>query len=236
MHADAHVVGNNTDANTFSGALFHFNGGPAILHGGYGGDTTRWVAGSVVGSWYESLQYSTDGRPIIKRVSTGTRTTKPRQQFVARLTALTQPAVMDESAANIRVISELVAEHTSEQKIRTDGELRLVCLCCHCGAVVVPCPLTLRDCANPVASPLSPLGTKFTSQAKNVLKVEEFYDFCAEEGNEGYAAQLEELHIATKAWLKKHVANRSIWTGYASHLLAEHRDKNGKMRTCAAAD
>jgi hypothetical protein len=104
------------------------------------------------------------------------------------------------------------------------------------GAVVVPCPLTLRGCANPVASPLSPLGTKFTSTAKNLSKLEEFKEFCAEEGNEGYAAHLEDLHIATVAWLAKHVANRDIWKGYPQHLLAKHRDKKGKLRTRAAAE
>jgi hypothetical protein len=97
----------------------------------------------------------------------------------------------------------------------------------------------LRGCANPVASPLSPLGTKFTSTAKNASKLGEFKFsqlFCAEEGNEGYAARLEELHIATMAWLAKHVANRNIWKGYPAHLLAKHRDKDGKLRTRATAE
>lgn len=82
------TAGNNTAAINFSGALFRFNGGPAIVFGGAGGDHSR----SNGGIWYESLCYSGTGRPVLRRLATEKLTTKPREQKVAKLAALTQPA------------------------------------------------------------------------------------------------------------------------------------------------
>jgi len=107
--------------------------------------------------------------------------------------------VVDESAADIEKISELVGEHTGEQRIRTDGDLLTCVLVCHeyipmVALCLYPMPLTSRGCANPVGGAL---GIKLTCSDHNTKKLALFRDLFAEEGNEGTEAHLEELHKAT---------------------------------------
>ncbi len=97
MHTDPHVIGNNTTAINFSDPLFLFNGGPGIVFGGAGGEPGRQDSRSNDGIWYESLPYSSTGRPRISLIAKDTLTTKPHEQEVARLATLTQLAVMDSS-------------------------------------------------------------------------------------------------------------------------------------------
>ena len=74
-----------------------------------------------------------------------------------------------------------------------------------------------------------------TSATYNSEKNEEFKEYCAKEGNEMVAKEMHQLHTATKAWLKKHVANRDVWHGYRADLLTDIRDENAKLRTSTAA-
>ena len=74
-----------------------------------------------------------------------------------------------------------------------------------------------------------------TSYAHNTEKNEEFKEFCAKEGNEKVAAKMHELHAATKEWLARHVAKRSVWLGYRADLLSDNRDDNAQLRTRPAA-
>jgi hypothetical protein len=95
VHTDPHVIGNNTTTINFSDPLFLFNGGPAIVFGGAGGEPGRQGNRNNDGIWYESLSYSSTGRPRISLIAKDTLTTKPHEQEVVRLAALTQPEVMD---------------------------------------------------------------------------------------------------------------------------------------------
>jgi hypothetical protein len=88
-----------------------------MIHGSGKGNSPK--------GWYEGLTYTNDGRPEIYKFQalTGNEQPKRRSIRISKLASLIQPAVIDASAADITKISELVGEHTSDQCIRTDGEI-----------------------------------------------------------------------------------------------------------------
>ena len=87
------------------------------MHGGKGKGVARWV---------ESLESTSDHRPQVKHYQPllpGKSIAKHRCIRVSKLASLIQPAVVQESAKDIVKITQLVGEHTADQRIRTDGKL-----------------------------------------------------------------------------------------------------------------
>lgn len=137
VDSETRSVGAGTVTSTFSGILCRLNGGPVIIFGGQRGcpnddDDPRW---------YERLNYC-DGRLEARHFENGKLIAKKRIIRISKLADLTQPAVVQESAQNITKISELMGEHTSDQRIRTDGEI-LACVMVgyKCVAIVALCKM-----------------------------------------------------------------------------------------------
>jgi hypothetical protein len=117
VHTETRLVGADVAARTFCVVLCRVLGGPVIVFGRRG----------VGYEWYESSLYSNDGRPEARRFEEGTLKPKAQTVRISKLVSLIQPAVVQESVVDITRISDLVGEHTAEQRIRTDGEL-LTCV------------------------------------------------------------------------------------------------------------
>jgi hypothetical protein len=126
MHTESRLVGAGTIAGTFCGILCRLRGGPPIIRGCDTG-TSRTKG------WYESSCYTKCGRPEVCRFQAlaGNQEPKGRSIRISKLASLIQPAVIDASAEDITKISELVGEHTSDQCIRTDGEIMTCVLVGH---------------------------------------------------------------------------------------------------------
>ena len=83
-----------------------------------------------------------NGRPEVRKWKALKKEPKERSIRISKLASLIQPAVIHKSAKDITKISELVGEHTSDQRIRTDGEI-LTCVMVgyKCVAIVALCKM-----------------------------------------------------------------------------------------------
>ena len=143
MHTESRLVGAGTIAGTFCGVLCRVRGGPHIIYGSGKGASPK--------GWYEGSCYTWCGRPDITRFQAlaGNQEPKLRSIRISKLASLIQPAVIDASAKDITKLSELVGEHTSDQCIRTDGEIMNCVLVGHkCVAIVAMCEMVQRCTTN----------------------------------------------------------------------------------------
>ena len=93
VDSETRSVGAGTVTSTFSGILCRLNGGPFIIFGGQRGRPND----DVDPRWYERLNYC-DGRLEARHFEHGKLIAKKRRIRINKLAALTQPAVVQESA------------------------------------------------------------------------------------------------------------------------------------------